>query len=84
MVPHVAGAVTGQRPPGSTPLATLEQLPTVPARLHARQAAVQALLQQTPCAQKVLAHSVPAEQVAPFGFKPQELEAAIERELAAR
>jgi hypothetical protein len=50
---------------------TLAQVPTVPARLHARQAVLQALLQQTPCEQKLLAHSAAAEQAAPGGLRPQ-------------
>ena len=32
---------------------------------------LQALLQQTPCAQKPLPHSVAAEQAAPRGLRPQ-------------
>ncbi len=45
----------------------------MPALLHALQAVLQALLQQTPWAQNVLVHSLPAEQVAPAGFRPHEL-----------
>jgi hypothetical protein len=71
VVPQLVAAVVGHRPPGSAPEFTLVQLPTVPARLQALQAAVQAALQHTPCAQKVLLHSAPAEHEAPFGFKPQ-------------
>lgn len=55
----------------SAPLLTLEQVPARPARLHARQAVLQALLQQTPCAQKLLVHSAAAEQAAPSGLRPQ-------------
>jgi hypothetical protein len=33
---------------------------------------VQALLQQIPCAQKVLPHSAAAEQAAPLVLRPQE------------
>jgi hypothetical protein len=60
-------------PRGSGPLATFVQLPTVPFRLHARHAPPQALLQQTPSAQKLLPHSFADEHVAPSGFKPHEL-----------
>ena len=71
MVPQVVEAVAGQRPSGSPPEFTLLQLPTVPARLHDLQAPLQAALQQTPCAQKLLLHSFGAEQRAPSGFSPQ-------------
>ena len=50
---------------------TLEQVPAVPARLQARQAVLQALLQQTPCEQKLLVHSDAAEHAAPKGLRPQ-------------
>jgi hypothetical protein len=43
----------------------------MPARLQARQAVLQALLQQTPCAQKLLAQSAAPEQAAPSGLRPQ-------------
>ena len=71
MVPHVDCAWAAQSPRGSAPLLTLAQVPTVPARLQARQAVLQALLQQTPCEQKLLAHSDAAEHVAPIGLRPQ-------------
>lgn len=71
VVPQVVAACTAHSPCGSTPVATFEQLPTVPARLQDLQAVLQAPLQQTPWAQKVLAHSLPPEQAAPFGFRPQ-------------
>ena len=58
-------------PWGSTPDATLLQVPTLPARLQDLQAVLHALLQQTPCAQKPLTHSVPTLQVAPGGLRPQ-------------
>lgn len=69
VVPQELAAVEAQRP--SPPELMLLQTPTEPARLHALQAAVQAALQQTPWAQKLLLHSFPAEHVAPFGFRPQ-------------
>lgn len=71
VVPQVAAAWTAHLPCGSTPPATLVQLPVVPERLQAWQALLQELLQQTPWAQNPLAHSVAAEQAPPFGFRPQ-------------
>ena len=44
------------------------QVPASPVRLQARQAVVQALLQQTPSAQKPLVHSPAAAQTCPFAF----------------
>ena len=73
LVPHVACAWTAHLPWGSVPLATLVQLPTVPGRLQAWQAFPHALLQQTPCAQNELPHSLFAEQAAPGGLGPHEL-----------
>jgi hypothetical protein len=73
VVPQVVCAWTAHLPCGSTPLATLVQLPTVPARLHAWHAFPHALLQQTPCAQNALAHSLLAEHGAAPGFGPHEL-----------
>jgi hypothetical protein len=69
VVPQDVAAVEVQRL--SAPELMLLQTPTEPARLQALQAAVQAALQQTPWAQKLLLHSFPAEHVAPFGFRPQ-------------
>jgi hypothetical protein len=71
VVPQVVCAWTAHLPCGSTPPATLVQLPVVPARLQAWHALLHELLQQTPWAQKPLAHSIPAEQAPPFGFRPQ-------------
>jgi hypothetical protein len=71
VVPQVDCAWTAHSRCGSAPLLTLLQFPVVPARLQAWQAVLQALLQQTPCAQKLLAHSVAAEQTAPNAFNPQ-------------
>ncbi len=47
-------------------------MPACPAWLHEKQLAVQAPPQQTPCEQKVEAHSPPPEQSAPSGFFPQD------------
>ena len=69
VVPQVPAAVVWQRP--SAPELMFVQLPTLPAWLQALHAAVQAALQHTPCAQKLLVHSLAAEHEAPFGFKPQ-------------
>jgi hypothetical protein len=71
VVPQVACAWAAHRPRGSAPLLTLVQVPAVPARLQARQAVLQALLQQTPCEQKLLVHSAAAEHAAPNGLRPQ-------------
>lgn len=59
------------------PAATAEQVPILPATLQLMHnpvvASLQAVLQQTPSVQKLLAHWVPVEQAAPAGFKPHEL-----------
>jgi hypothetical protein len=52
---------------------TFVHAPIVPESAHDRQALVQAVAQQTPWAQLLDMHSGPAEQKAPFGFRPQEL-----------
>ena len=49
------------------PLATFVQVPTVPARSHALQSPVQALLQQTLSAQNVLPHWLLLPQLPPSG-----------------
>src|SRR4051812_9753985 len=48
-----------------------QQVPPRPTWLHDRQAPLHATLQQTPSAQKPVAHSVSAVQIAPRGFLPQ-------------
>jgi hypothetical protein len=45
----------------------------VPDSAHDLQLPLQAVAQQTPCAQVPEAHSAPPPQKAPTGFKPQEL-----------
>lgn len=50
---------------------TSVHVPAVPARLHDRQLPVQAEMQQAPCSQNPLPHSVAAAQAAPFGFFEQ-------------
>jgi len=52
---------------------TFVQAPIVPDRAHDRHALAHAVAQQTPWAQLPDMHSAPAEQKAPFGFRPQEL-----------
>jgi hypothetical protein len=49
----------------------LLQVPTVPVMLHDLHVPVQALLQQTPCAQKLELHSFAIVQEAPIGFSVQ-------------
>ena len=75
----VAALLATQRPLTSElPAATGEHVPTLPATLQLTHnppvaPSLQAVLQQTPSVQNVLAHCVPAEQAAPVGFKPHEL-----------
>lgn len=56
---------------GSVPAGTTEQVPGEPLRLQAIHVPLQALLQQTPCAQCEEVQSESAEQVAPLDFFPQ-------------
>ena len=49
----------------------MEQVPPVPVSEHDMQVPVQAVWQQTPCAQMPLAQSVPAMHAAPRGYLPQ-------------
>jgi hypothetical protein len=73
LVPQEETAVVAQRPWGSfEPLATVEQVPSLPDRLQAWQVVVQALLQQTPWAQKPLWQSLLALQLAPRTLGPHE------------
>ena len=51
---------------------TLVHDPSAPASAHDLHALAHAVAQQTPWAQVPDAHSVPAEQKAPFGFLPHE------------
>jgi hypothetical protein len=72
--PQVVVAWAGQRASGSTPPSgTLPQVPAMPGRLQLWQVAVQALLQQTPWAQKLLAHSSARVQMAPSDLLPQDM-----------
>jgi hypothetical protein len=54
------------------PLGTGVQVPAVAERAQERHVPVHAVLQQTPCAQKPLAHSAPSAQVAPGDLRPHE------------
>jgi len=58
----------------AVPVGMLVQVPSVPVRLQATHAPVQAVWQQIPWLQNnPLAHSPMAEQVAPAGLGPHEL-----------
>jgi hypothetical protein len=48
------------------------QVPALPEIAHDMQVPVQAVLQQMPCAQIVLLHSLPPPQVAPSGLRPHD------------
>jgi len=77
LVPQVDGSAVAHSPAGSfDPVATFEHTPAVPA-VHDLHAPVQAVSQQTPCAQNVLRHSAAAEHAAPFSFSPQLLAAQV-------
>jgi hypothetical protein len=69
-VPHVDCACCAHWLFGSVPIATLPQAPSTPppffAAVHAWQVPVQALLQQTPSAQKPDAHCDAAAHALPF------------------
>jgi hypothetical protein len=61
-------------PDGSgAPVATAVHWPIAVGSAQERHMPLQSVAQQTPCAQKVDAHSVPVEQKAPMGFLPHEL-----------
>jgi hypothetical protein len=63
-----------QRACGSaTPLATLLQVPSLPATLQARQVAQLAVPQHTPSTQLPLLHSCAAAQVAPLALTARQL-----------
>jgi hypothetical protein len=70
-VPQVAAVWSAHWPSGSTPAGTLLHVPALPDSAHDLHVPAQSVLQQTPCAQKVDWHSVPAPQVAPGGLRPQ-------------
>jgi hypothetical protein len=65
-------ASSRQVPLGSAPpTGTSEQTPSLPLSAHERQVPPQALLQQRPCAQKLLTHSLALLHTAPSGRLPQ-------------
>jgi hypothetical protein len=75
-VPQAEGPWSVQMLLGSlAPGATATHCPAVPASLHEKQLALQALSQHTPSAQKPERHSagLVTEQACPFGFLPHEL-----------
>lgn len=62
-----------QCPAGSAaPAATGVQVPALPLIAQDRQLPPQVVLQQTPCAQTPLPHSVPVWQTAPFDLRPHD------------
>ena len=62
---------TGVAGVGAVPLATLLQVPRLPAIAHDLQVPVHAWLQQIPCAQKPESHSFAIVQAVPIGFSVQ-------------
>jgi hypothetical protein len=73
LLSQLAAPALVQVPVGSVPPpGTGEQVPAVAASAHERQVPVQAVRQQTPCAQNPVVHSCPSAQVAPGGLRPQE------------
>jgi hypothetical protein len=72
-VPQLWLPLSRQEPAGSGPEPTAVHWPIVPLSAQDWQAPVQAVAQQTPCAQTVDWHSVPTEQKAPIGLSPHEL-----------
>jgi hypothetical protein len=70
--PQLAMLAAVQRAVGSTePLGTSTQVPTDPATAHELQSAVQAVLQQTPCAQNPKLQEALVVQVDPMESRPQ-------------
>jgi hypothetical protein len=77
VVPQLAAPLSLHFPAGSAPPAAIgEQVPAAPDadNAHDIQVPLQAVAQQTPCAQTPLLHSVPPEQTAPFVLSPHEPE----------
>jgi len=70
--PQLDAGLGVQIPWGSAaPKVAAPQIPARPACAQLTQGPVQAMLQQTPSAQKPEAHCDPATQIAPSGFGPQ-------------
>src|SRR5262249_42353478 len=73
LLAQVDWAAAVQIPFGSgEPAAMLVHVPSDADRLHVWQLPLQALLQQTPWAQKLETHSLAAAQVLPSPFRPQD------------
>jgi hypothetical protein len=71
VVPQLAAPAFAHVPVGSAPPpGTGVHAPAVAARAHDRHVPVHAVLQQTPCAQKLEAHSLFSAQVAPGDLRP--------------
>jgi hypothetical protein len=73
VVSQLAAPAFVHAPVGSAPpLATGAHVPPVAASAHDRHVPVQAVRQQTPCAQNPVAHSAPAAQAAPGDLSPHD------------
>ena len=72
LVPHEPLPCRRTGPPDRRCPCTFVQVPSSPGSEHDWQAPAQAWSQQTPCAQKVEAHSLPVEHTAPCPFGPHE------------
>lgn len=72
-LPHEVGPWSLHSPAGSgRPVGTAVQSPMVPVIAHEKHEPSQAVAQQTPCAHWPDWHSVPVEQKAPLGLRPQD------------
>lgn len=71
LVPQVVAPASLQWASGSCPAGTATQVPTEPVRLQALQIPVQAVAQQTPCAQNPELQVAPVAHAVPFGERPQ-------------
>jgi hypothetical protein len=72
-VPQLMLPLSEQSVAGSGPEATAVHCPIEPVIAQEWHAPLQAVAQQTPCAQICEAHSEPAEQNAPSGFGPHDV-----------
>jgi hypothetical protein len=73
VVPQLAAPWSRHWPAGSRqPIGTGAQVPGLAAVAQDRHVPVQAVLQQTPCAQMPLVHSPPSPQIAPSGLRPHD------------
>lgn len=71
--PQVEAPAARHWPFGSIPFAAIgRQVPSVPTSAHETHPAVQAVMQQTPCAQNPLWQSPGSAQLAPGGRRPHE------------